>query len=85
MTRHDWFPADEALRDHELQALRFLAANGPHQVGVIDDEGKFAAALVFVGLTHKGCVVGDVEPGVGPTYHLTAKGHAAIAAAARQR
>jgi hypothetical protein len=82
MSAADWFPVDEPLREHELMALRFLADNGPHQIGTIETEEQLAAALTFVALTHKGCVVGDVEAGLGSTYHLTAKGRDAIARAA---
>jgi hypothetical protein len=78
MMSADWFPNDEPLRDHELMAMRFLSANGPHAIGIIDDDDKFAAAFTFKALAHKGMVVAGIGDN-GPTYRLTKRGSAAIA------
>lgn len=73
----DWFDKDEPLTSNERLALAFLLNGGPHQVGVIDDEEKLAAAFVFTSLIHKGCVLGAANASGGPTYHLTSKGRTA--------
>jgi hypothetical protein len=81
MVAHDWFPTDEPLSDGEVMALRFLTANGPHQIGTIDSDEKFAAAFVFTHLLKRGAVVASVNKG-GPVYRLTPKGSALLSEAA---
>lgn len=62
----------------DLMALRLLIP-GPHCIGVIDDENKMAAALVFISLHDRGLVKSQRGP-AGPSYSLTAAGRRAILA-----
>ena len=61
------------LKKHERQALEFLNKQGSDQIGVIDNEDKLAAAMVFEDLKIQGYVYSLKTLG-GPTYYLTEKG-----------
>jgi hypothetical protein len=61
------------LTPAERMALDFLARQGEDCIGVVDDEGKFAAAMVFTGLDLKGLVTHRPGPD-GPIASLTAEG-----------
>lgn len=50
------FPEPQSRADADRLALAFLDLNGPHTMGRIDDEGAFAAALVFLDLERAGLV-----------------------------
>lgn len=67
------------LKRVEIMALTLLRANGYDQVGVIDDENKLAAALVYENLEEKGFVMSILkQDGKGPMYYITAKGQRAL-------
>ena len=64
------------LLPHEIQALRFLE-KGPDCIGLIDDESKLAAALMFVDLKRRGLVTSVVSDD-GPIWSLSDAGIAAL-------
>lgn len=65
------------LTDSHVIALRFLERGGPHCIGVIDDENKLAAALLFDELNRAG-LTGAVIGEQGPIYRISLKGRDAL-------
>jgi hypothetical protein len=64
------------LLEHERQALEFLSL-GPDQIGLVDSDDKFAAAIVFLDLTKRGFATYDEDPD-GPIFSITPAGKAAL-------
>lgn len=62
---------------HEFMALRVIAADPGHCVGVIDGDDKLAAAIVFEGLKNRGWLVSNIRSD-GPHYYITTAGRAAL-------
>lgn len=63
----------EPLRNHEIQALEFLAKTGSDCVGVIDSEEKLAAILVYIDLRERGYILSTMSED-GPIYFLSNAG-----------
>ena len=76
LTNDPWWAGGPA----DLSALLFLRDNGPHTMGAINDEGAVAAALVFIGLEHKGLVSRSDFGGGHVQYAITPAGRAALEA-----
>jgi len=68
------------IKPHEMEALQFLAARGSDCIGVIDNEEKLAAALVFHEMKQKGLVLATISND-GPVYRLSNAGKKALEAA----
>lgn len=67
------------LSETDLMALRFLASNGPDCVGIIDDEDKLAAALLYCDLEKRRLITVQFKTADGPVWAITAAGRAALA------
>lgn len=65
------------MQNHDRMALEFLQRVGSDTIGVIDNEEKMAAALIFVDLRKRGLVVASIGEN-GPTYRLSNAGRAAL-------
>jgi hypothetical protein len=66
------------LKPHHLEALVFLQRHPGDEIGVIETEEQFAAAIVFSDLIGAGFVTGTLRPGGGGC-RLTIRGEFAIA------
>lgn len=64
------------LRSHEFDALQLLSS-GPHQIGVVDDTAKMAAALTFTRLRDLGLVELNGSDG-DPIWSLSSAGEAVL-------
>ncbi|MHB9879120.1 hypothetical protein ACSMXM_05600 [Pacificimonas sp. ICDLI1SI03] len=65
------------MSEMDLLALEFLKRHGPHTVGLVDDDEKFAAAFVFLSLQKRGHVIAGIGED-GPAFRITPKGVAAL-------
>jgi len=68
------------ITEAERMALDFLSRVDSDQVGIIDTEEKFAAAVIYMHLHDKGLVVATRQPEGGPRYYITKAGREALSA-----
>jgi hypothetical protein len=64
--------------DADRMALQFLADNGPHTMGQINDDGAFAAAMIFFGLEKSGLVTRTNFGNGHLQFSITEAGRAAL-------
>lgn len=69
--------SDTARQQVDMMALRFLERGGPHCVGILDDENKMAAALLFIGLQQRGLAIAEIGEN-GPIYRITPAGRSTL-------